>query len=140
MLGHVGLSWGCLGAILGHVGPSWGHVGAILGCIEAILGQSWEHIWPDSWGRVGHLWAILGHLGVNLAILGCHFSGFGGCPTRFGGSWGSTWPSWGAILADLEDVPRVLGGSGRFLRDVPSGLGGPVGRKNKGISHNFELV
>jgi hypothetical protein len=84
----------------------------MLGCLGAILGLSWEHLWPSwgrlgpSWGHVGHLGAILGHLGVNLAILGCHFGGFGGCPTRIERSWGSTW---GAILADLEEVPRVLG-------------------------------
>jgi hypothetical protein len=51
-------------------------------------------------------------------------------PTAWG-FWGSTWPSWGAILADLKDLLRVLGGPGQFLRDVPRGLGGPVGRKSK---------
>jgi hypothetical protein len=92
------------------------------------LGLSWEPRWPywghlgPSWDHVGHLGAILGHLGVNLAILGCHLSGFGGCPTRFGGSRGSTWPSWGAILVDLEDFPCVLRSSGRLLRDVSHGL------------------
>jgi hypothetical protein len=130
---------GCLGAILGHVGLSWGHVGTILGCIEAILGLSWEHLWPywghlgPSWGHVGHSGAILGHLGVNLAILRCHLGGLEGCPTRFGGSWGSTWPSWGAILADLKDLPRALGVPGQFFRDVTCGLGGPVGLKIKAI-------
>jgi hypothetical protein len=33
---------------------------------------------------------------------------------------------------DLEEFPRVLAGPGRLLRDVPSGLGGPVGREGKG--------
>jgi hypothetical protein len=122
---HLGLSWGHLVSSWAVLGPSW----AMLGCLGAILGLSWEHLWPSlghigpSWGHVAHLGAILGYLGVNLAILGCHLSGFEGCPTRFGGFWGSTWPSWGAILADLEDLPRVLGGSGRFLRDVSHGLG-----------------
>jgi hypothetical protein len=52
-------------------------------------------------------------------------------PGVLGGPRGSTWPSWGAILADLKDLPCVLGGPGQFLRDVPCGLGGPVGRKSK---------
>jgi hypothetical protein len=51
----------------------------------------------------------------------------------FWGPRGSTWPSWGAILAELEDVPCVLGGSGRFLMDVSHGLGDPVGRESLGI-------
>jgi hypothetical protein len=40
---------------------------------------------------------------------------------------GSTWLSWGAILVDLKDLPRVLGVPGRFLGDVPRVLAGPVG-------------
>jgi hypothetical protein len=32
-----------------------------------------------------------------------------------------------ARITRLGEVPRVLGGLSRFLRDVPGGLGGPVG-------------
>ena len=42
-------------AILGHLGPSWGHLGAI-------LGPSWGHLGP-SWGFLGPSW---GHLGAIL--------------------------------------------------------------------------
>jgi hypothetical protein len=124
---------GCLGAILGHVGLSWGHLGAILGCIGtilgtslAILGSSWailESCWPY-WGYLGPSWGQLGHLGVPSWWIWRMSHAF--C-----GVLGSTSPSWGAILADLEDLPCVLGGSGRFLRDVSHGLWGPVGRQSK---------
>jgi hypothetical protein len=76
--------------------------------------------------------AILGHIGVMMAILGL-----------FWAILGSTWLSWGAILVDLEDVPRDLGGNGCPTRfggswpvsgGVPRGLGGPVGRKDKGTN------
>jgi hypothetical protein len=101
---HLGLSWGHLGPSWAVLGPSW----AMLGCVG--LTSSWGHLRL----HCGHLVGVLGHIGVMLAILGL--------------SWailGSTWPSWVAILVDLEDLPRVWGvlaprGSG-------SGFGGPGG-------------
>jgi hypothetical protein len=91
--------------------------------IGAILGPSWEYLWR-SWSHLGPSW---GHLGPSW--------GHGHLGAILGLSWailGSTWPSWGAILGDLEDVPSVLGGHGRFVGDVSQGLGGPVGPKNQG--------
>jgi hypothetical protein len=58
---------------------------------------------------------VLGVLGVNLASLRCHLVRFEGPPTH-------------------------LGDPGQFLRDVPRGLGGPVGLKSKALlaPHGFE--
>jgi hypothetical protein len=123
MLAILGLSWGYLGVMLAILGLSW----AILGSSWpswGYLGPSWGHLGP-SWGHVGHLGAILGHLGVKLAILACHLGGF----VRFHAFW---WI--------LEVNLAILGGPGQFwrdpgqfLRDVPCGLGGPVGLKSKAI-------
>jgi hypothetical protein len=115
--GPFGAMLGCIGAMLGPswavLRPSWEHLGSIFGSSWAILGSCWP-----SWGYLGPFW--------NLSILGCHLGGLEGCLTRFGGSWGSTWPSWGAVLADLKDLPRVLGGPGQFSKVVPHGFGGSL--------------
>jgi hypothetical protein len=87
--------------MLGHRGLSWGHFAATVGCIGAILGECL--------GILRHVGAILGHFRPSWRHLG------------------SSWPSWGHLGVVFDDVPRVLGGPGRFVGDVPRVLGRPMG-------------
>jgi hypothetical protein len=114
---------------------------AILGCLEVILGPSMA-VSGLSWGnlelscgilvptchQLGAYWGNLGHRG---AILGPSWACWGHLGAILALSWAilgaileSSWPSWVHLRVVFVDVPRVLGGLGRFLGDVPSVLGG----------------
>ena len=57
----------------------------------------------------GEFWGILGSLGASWARLGVHWVRLGASEDVFEASWGHLWASW-------EDLGKVLGSLGGFLR------------------------
>ena len=76
----LGLSWGCLGAVLGFLRLSWGSCGC-LGLPWGCLGPSWVclgAVWGSLEPLLASLEAVVGRLGPSWGCLGLSWSWFGG--------------------------------------------------------------